>query len=129
MSFPGRRESTNGIGDRQTCWNQGPVTTTEPAKRRTACVTAGKEGVRMAKRNRQTSKKRDREMSRKQKKQDKAERTAARKADRGPTDDAGQGPATPDEDAGDPPAALPQEGLESLPAMRRVPREPGESNR
>jgi len=42
-----------------------------------------KEGVSMARRNRQTFKKREREMARKQKKLDKAQRMAERKAARG----------------------------------------------
>ena len=41
----------------------------------------------MAKRNRQTFKKREREMAKKQKKQDKAERIAERKLDRTSKDD------------------------------------------
>jgi hypothetical protein len=41
----------------------------------------------MTKRNRQTFKKREREMAKKQKKQDKAERLAGRKANRTPEDD------------------------------------------
>ncbi len=41
----------------------------------------------MAKRNRQTSKKRDRETAKRQKQQDKAERIAARKAGRSVEDD------------------------------------------
>jgi hypothetical protein len=45
-------------------------------------MSTGKDGVHMAKRNRQTFKKREREMAKKQKKQDKAERIAERKANR-----------------------------------------------
>ena len=44
----------------------------------------GKEGVHMAKRNRQTFKKREREMAKKQKKQDKAERKANRTSEYDP---------------------------------------------
>jgi len=44
----------------------------------------------MAKRNRQTFKKRDREMAKKQKQQDKAERIAARKEGRTPEDEPDQ---------------------------------------
>ncbi len=65
----------------------------------------------MARRNRQTFKKREREMARKQKKQDKAQRMADRKALRSLTP-AGDAPATAD-DSGDLSSC---EAPESLPA-------------
>ena len=49
----------------------------------------------MAKRNRQTSQKREREMARNQRKRDKAERIAARRADRNPQVDPGRTGPTP----------------------------------
>ena len=56
----------------------------------------------MAKRNRQTLKKREKEMARRQKKQEKAERIAARKAGGEPGDDPEEGHPAPVDDADTP---------------------------
>jgi len=61
----------------------------------------------MAKRNRQTSKKRDREMAKRQKKQDKADRTAARRSDRPSGVDPQGEPASPEADPDRPRTARP----------------------
>ena len=61
-------------------------------------MSTGKDGVYMARRNRQAFKKREREMAKKRKKQDKAERIADRKASRRSEDDPEEGnPASVDE--------------------------------
>ena len=83
-------------------WISRPGFIREPSNRPGNLRATGKDGVHMARRNRQTFKKREREMAKKQKKQDKAERIADRKANRTSEDDPEEVNPAPVDDADKP---------------------------